>query len=66
LAIFTLTPDADTFACGPGDNTVYRTAATLTAGHSQTSGSGDQCFWGSISTTRTDFHSINWTTRVFE
>ena len=38
MAIFTLTTGPDTFVGGPGDNTVYGTAATLNAGDSLTGG----------------------------
>jgi probable HAF family extracellular repeat protein/ELWxxDGT repeat protein len=38
--VFTLTPGADTFVGGAGNNTVYGTAATLSAGDSLTGGSG--------------------------
>jgi len=40
LATFTLTIGADTFVGGPGDDTVYGTAATLNAGDSLTGGAG--------------------------
>ena len=40
MAIFTLTTGPDTFVGGPGDNTVYGTAATLNAGDSLTGGPG--------------------------
>ena len=40
MAIFTLTTGPDTFVGGPGDDTVYATAATLNAGDSLTGGPG--------------------------
>jgi hypothetical protein len=41
LASFTLTPGADTFVGGAGDDIVYGTASTLNAGDSLTGGSGN-------------------------
>ena len=40
MTVFTLTTGVDTFVGGPGANTVYGTAATLSAGDSLTGGSG--------------------------
>ena len=40
MAIFTLTTGPDTVVSGPGDNTVYGTAATLNPGDSLTGGMG--------------------------